>query len=277
MWVDDYQRDGYYFPVQVLSAAEAQGYRCALEENEAFCRAHPEHASLKTYPHMLLPWLDELMRQAAILDHVSAILGPDLMVWNTSFFTKEAASPSYVSWHQDLHYWGLDADDEVTAWVALSPATSASGCMRFVAGSHAVDNAPHRDTFSNNNLLSRGQELAVEVDESNAVDVVLQPGQMSLHHGKTYHASHPNRSDDRRIGVAIRYIKPSMAQANNTKTFAALVHGEDRFGHFQHAPAPASLFAPADRERALQARLQADKILYADASQAGLRTLAPGA
>ena len=88
----------------------------------------------------------------------------------------------------------------MTAWVALSPATIESGCMRFVAGSHKQPIVPHFDTHAEQNLLTRGQEIEVEVEEADATDVVLRPGQVSLHHGHLFHASNPNDSDDRRIG-----------------------------------------------------------------------------
>ena len=96
----------------------------------------------------------------------------------------------------------------VTAWVALSPSTPESGCMRVVPGTHKREVVPHQDTFGAQNMLSRGQEIAVEVDEDHAVDLVLQPGQMSLHHVKIFHGSRQNRAKDRRLGFAIRYLPP---------------------------------------------------------------------
>src|SRR4029077_19544658 len=103
-------------------------------------------------------------------------------------------------WHQDSTYWGLSTPDVVTAWVAFTPSTVESGCMRVIPGSHLVDQLPHRDTFARHNLLSRGQEVAVEVDETKAQDVVLQPGEMSIHHVRLVHGSNVNRSSHRRIG-----------------------------------------------------------------------------
>ena len=78
---------------------------------------------------------------------VEDIIGPDILCWNTIIWIKEARSPSYVSWHQDLNYWGLDANDLVSAWLALSPATVESGCMRVLPGSHAEEALPHDDTL----------------------------------------------------------------------------------------------------------------------------------
>src|SRR5262249_57420913 len=111
----------------------------------------------------------------AILDAVGDVIGPDILVWSSSFFIKEPRDGAYVSWHQDATYWGLSEPDVVTAWIALTPSTVESGAMRMVPGTHH-EQVAHHDTFAPGNLLSRGQEIAVEVDEARAVDVVLQPG-----------------------------------------------------------------------------------------------------
>ena len=135
-------------------------------------------AAVYSAPHLLFPFVDEIMRRPSVLAPVAEILGPDLLIWSATLFIKEAGSPDHITWHQDLTYWGLDSTQEVTAWIALSPATVESGAMRFIPGSHGQAIVPHRDTFSDTNLLTRGQKIAVEVDEAEAVDVVLAPGQM---------------------------------------------------------------------------------------------------
>ena len=124
----------------------------------------------------------------------------------------------------------------LTAWVALSPATRASGCMRMLPGSQVGDIAPHKDTFAPNNMLSRGQEIQVAVDEAKVVDIVLPPGSMSFHHVKIAHGSDPNTSDDRRIGLAIRYIPAHVRQTTGQGDSATLVRGQDRFRHFEAEP-----------------------------------------
>jgi ectoine hydroxylase-related dioxygenase (phytanoyl-CoA dioxygenase family) len=242
-----FERDGFVFPHDVIGGDEAQAIRADLEAGEAELADRPDElAMLRSYPDRLLPSFDKLIRNPRLIDAASQILGPDLIVWSSGLFIKEANTPSYVSWHQDLTYWGLDDVDKVTAWVALSPATVQSGCMRFVPGSQKQRLVPHADTFAGDNLLSRGQEIAVEVDEADAVDVVLQAGQASLHHGHLFHASGPNGTGDRRIGVAIRYIAPSMKQKTGDRTLVAHVGGEDRHGHFNVAPPPEGRLLDAD-------------------------------
>ena len=270
MFVERYQRDGYFFPIDVMSEARAAELRGELELCQAELRSRP-NAAAGAHPHLVMPWVDALIREEAILGPVRELLGEDLLVWGTSFFVKEARSESYVSWHQDLHYWDLDDLEETTAWLALSPVTAANGCMRFVPGSHRGPDVDHRDTFAEENMLTRGQELAHEVDESEAVDVVLHPGQMSLHHGRTFHASHANRSGERRIGVAIRYISPSMRQTDGTRTLATLVSGTDRFGHFELTPPPSGVLMNEDVARAERAEDLRVPILYRTATKAGHR------
>ncbi|NQW12355.1 MAG: phytanoyl-CoA dioxygenase family protein [Alphaproteobacteria bacterium] len=235
--VDAYRRDGFVFPVDVLTEGEARALRADLEDAEARYKDDPATLGLvRGYPDRLLPSFDALTRHPALLAMARALLGPDLLVWSGALFLKEANTPSYVSWHQDLTYWALDNANEVTAWVALSPATVASGCMRFVPGSHTRQIVPHSDTFAADNLLTRGQEIAVDVAESDAVPIELNTGQASFHHGHLFHSSGPNTTDDRRIGAAIRYITPDMKQKTGEKTLVAHVSGEDRYGHFTIAP-----------------------------------------
>ena len=160
------------------------------------------------------------------------------MVWGSTFFIKEPRSESYVSWHQDLRYWGLNDGAVVSAWIALSSVNRANGCMRFVPESHKRGLVHHDDTFDASNFLTRGQEAAVTIDESKVVHVELAPGQASFHNGMLLHASAPNRSDDRRIGLVVNYIAPHVRQTVAKKDYAMLVRGEDRFGHFEHVSSP---------------------------------------
>jgi ectoine hydroxylase-related dioxygenase (phytanoyl-CoA dioxygenase family) len=237
--VDAYRDDGFVFPIDVLNATQASEVLQDLEAAEAELADDAEKlAILRSYPDRVLPSFDQLIRHPVLVNAASQVLGPDLMVWSASLFMKQPQSSHIVSWHQDLTYWGLDDAEETTGWVALSPATIESGCMQFVPGSHKQLQVPHEDTFDENNLLSRGQEIAVEVDEGDGVAVELQAGQASLHHGHLFHSSGPNRADYRRVGAAIRYIKPSMKQQSGDRSLVALVSGSDQYNHFTIADAP---------------------------------------
>ena len=191
----NFARDGFVFPIDVMSGQKAERYRQQLESVEQAARANtPGYNDQLNYLHVILPFVHEIVSNQRILDAVESILGPDILVWGSTFFIKEPHSESFVSWHQDLRYWGLDSEDEVSAWLALSPVTEANGCMRFVPGSHRGALVDHRDSFATNNALTRGQEAVIEIADDDTICVPLAPGQISLHHGKLLHCSGPNRS-----------------------------------------------------------------------------------
>jgi ectoine hydroxylase-related dioxygenase (phytanoyl-CoA dioxygenase family) len=267
--VSTYRQKGFHFPLRVLSAEEARGYRDRLEAHERATGA-PIAGNMRHKVHLLFTWANQLARHPAILDAVEDVIGPDILCWSTSFFIKEARSSSFVSWHQDATYWGLSTDDVITAWVAFADAPVESGAMKFWPGSHLRNQLEHRDTFDKDNLLSRGQEIAVDVPDGEGVDVALKAGEMSLHHVLLAHASGPNTTGDRRIGLAIRYIPPHVRQLK-VRDSAMLVRGRDTHGNFDHEPEPK---ADLD-EAALAAHRDAVdrnvKALYAGTGQTAFR------
>jgi non-haem Fe2+, alpha-ketoglutarate-dependent halogenase len=238
-----YDRDGYVSPIRVMSEDAAAELRARLEAAEAK-QGGPMAGALRFKPHILYTFLDDLVRDKGLLDAVEDVLGPDILCWASSFFTKEAHDPGFVSWHQDSTYWGLSTPEITTAWVALSPSTPENGCMRVIPGTHTAEQFSHTDTHHESNMLSRGQVIDTDVDESKAADIVLKPGEMSLHHVRLIHGSEANRSEDRRIGFAIRYIPPHLRQVNGPHDAAALVRGEDTHGHFEVDPSPVTDLDP---------------------------------
>jgi ectoine hydroxylase-related dioxygenase (phytanoyl-CoA dioxygenase family) len=258
--VAQYDRDGLYFPIRVLSATEAREFRLRLEAVERE-QGGPLRGELRHKGHLVFTWLDRLVRHPVILDAVEDILGPNILCWSSSFFIKEPRDPAYVSWHQDATYWGLSKPDIVTAWVAFTDATVENGAMRMVPGSHRAQ-VPHRDTFAPTNLLSRGQEIAVEVDEARAIDILLRAGEMSLHHVLMFHSSPPNRSEDRRIGFAVRYIPTYVRQVAGDGDSALLVRGVDDDHHFEPEEPPARDLAPEALARHAAIMERQARILY---------------
>jgi len=259
--VDAYASEGYLFPLRAMSEAQADACRLRLEENETRTGG-PLRASMRSKPHLFLAWAAELVRLPTILDAVEDLLGPDLLCWSSSFFIKGKRDPGFVSWHQDSTYWGLSHPDVVTAWVALSPSMRSNGCMRVIPGTHMIDQIPHRDTFAEHNLLTRGQEIEVPVDTARAVDIELAPGEFSLHHVRLVHGSEPNTSDVRRIGFAIRYIPTYVRQVVGKRDTATLVRGVDRFAHFDPEPRPAADFDPAAMEFHRKVVEETNSVLY---------------
>ena len=175
--VQQYHRDGCYFPVPVLGREEAAHYRRCLEQHEAKT-GNPLQGNWRHKTHLLFTWADELVHHPKILDAIEDVIGPDILCWTTNFFIKEANNPGFVSWHQDSTYWGLDPDDVITAWVAFTDATPENGYMQFMPG-----------------------------------------------------------SNDRRIGLAIRYI-PTYVRQTKVRDSAMLVRGTDKYHHFDDEPRP---------------------------------------
>lgn len=249
-----WQRDGYVSPIQILNEEDARSHRLRLEsvENE-FGSLH-----YRTKAHTLLtsPW--ELVTLPRVLDAVEAMIGPDILLFNVTYIIKEAHSPSHVSWHQDLTYWGLSDDTQVSMWLALSPATPESGCMRMVPGSHKQGVFDHETSDDDTNVLLQSQTVQGVAEES-AVMCPLKPGEASFHHGWTLHASMPNISDDRRIGLNVQFIAPHVRQTKHDRDSVILVRGEDRFGHYAYDRP-----AMADLEPEAVARQKELEMLYVD-------------
>ena len=215
-----------------------------------------------------MPLACEIGLHPAILDAVTGVLGPDVMLYSVEFLTKEAHTKHVVTMHQDLAYWGMgDMDNILTACLALSPATTASGCMDFVQGSHKNEILAHEDSFDDLNLLSRGQEIAVDIAEEDKVAVELPPGYMSLHHGLTIHGSGPNTSDDRRIGVAIRYVSAKMRKAGSAKDYAIPARGTFSKDSFETYDAPTGLFDAASMALYEEIRAEQAKVMMAGADK----------
>ncbi len=244
--VERFHRDGFVFPMTALDAA---GARACADRLERYERDTGKSAmkSLSLKAHVPFRMFSELVRHPRILDAMEDLLGPDVVCWGSSFFVKTAGSESYISWHADTYYYGLEPQDTVTVWVAFTPSDRVSGCLRCIPGSHRVeqgfDEAP-----SAHNMLGRGQTTR-GVDEATAVYMPLAPGQFSIHHECTVHSSEPNNSDYRRIGYSIHYCPAHVRQTRHTPEdglpAAALVRGVDAAGNWDEEPVTEVDFDPA--------------------------------
>lgn len=269
---DAYHQDGYLFPIQVADANQTLKWRSELETIEHDWLDNGLPLPLNIYKRVnaqvVLPLASEIGLYAPILDVVEGILGPNIMLYSVEFLTKEAHTKHVVTMHQDLAYWGMGNMDQIlTAWLALSPATTASGCMDFVKGSHKNAILDHEDSFDELNLLSRGQEIKVDVAPEDKIAVELPPGSMSLHHGLTVHGSGPNSSDDRRIGVAIRYISAEMRKDGGVKDYAIPARGTFEKDGFSPYPQPTELFSPESMKLYGEIRTEQAKVMMAGADK----------
>ncbi len=242
--IAQYQNDGFLHPVQIISPDEAAQMRQELEQIE---KDHPEVlvGAGRNNAHLVLPFLDAFVHNQRMLDVVEDLIGPDILVWASVLFIKEPKDPGYVSWHQDYTHMGLEPHAGVSAWLALTPSTVESGCMRMISGSHRSEILEHHDTFDEDNILTRGQTIH-DVDESKAVDLVLQPGEISLHHPHTIHASSPNLSTERRIGFTIQSYIPPHVRQTKIPGHVQRARGRDTYQHMIEVQRPGAPLTPGD-------------------------------
>jgi non-heme Fe2+,alpha-ketoglutarate-dependent halogenase len=232
--IGNYERDGIVFPICVLSEAEAGEFRGELER---VARDNPRRMDQL---HLSYPWAYRLASHSAVLDAVESLIGPEILIDGNLVFYKPPRDAGYASWHQDSVYSGWHLTPSVSAWIALTISEPANGCMRVIPGTHKQGVLEHDNVQDPNLLNKRGERLRMDVDESQAVDVVLKPGEMSLHHTNIVHGSNPNTSDGPRIGFIVRFVTN---RSTNRDREVMRVRGNADCSHLRLVEPPVSLSA----------------------------------
>lgn len=205
--IKQYQDEGFISPIRVIEESEALLIADMIKQAE---QDYPKeiHSQRRNNLHLSFSFLDSLAHNKIIVDAIEDLIGPDIALWGSVMFIKEPSSSQYVSWHQDATYMGMSNNSFATPWIALTHSNVETGCMSMISGSHKQQISKHVDTFASNNILTRGQEI-IDVDESLSVDLVLRPGEMSVHSGTIIHGSKPNKSEHRRVGFALQSFMPT--------------------------------------------------------------------
>jgi non-haem Fe2+, alpha-ketoglutarate-dependent halogenase len=175
----------------------------------------------------------DLCTAAPVLDFARGILGEDLLLWRSTIISKPTGGPAF-RWHQDYggvfgprEPYGLEPPLHLTVWLALTPVTVANGCLRFVPGAHHVLPSEPSGSGPRATLLTRPEF----VDESNAIDVRLAPGEAAVFGDRALHASRPNTTDESRIALAIRLTIPQVRVRSHFLAHRnMLVSGRDSLG-----------------------------------------------
>ena len=264
--VAQYERDGFLHPIPVLSPDEVHRLRSELEAWE-HSRGAPIDFPEKSKSYLLFDWADQLVHHPNILDAVEDVIGPDILVYHSTLFLKEARTGAFVRWHQDSAYFYLEPHLHVTAWVALSHASELAGCMRALPGSHRWGNIPHDDQPGALNMIRRGQGISQRFDAETGVAMPVAAGEMSLHHTDLVHASGANHSDDRRIGYAISYIPAHVRPVGAVRPHALCVRGRDH-GHFIAERRLQEALSPQDQNQHREALAAFRALQDADFAQA---------
>ena len=228
-----YQRDGYLAPIAVLEAHEANRY---LECFESFLEAWGKPIRRAENLHRVFPWAHDLACRP--LNTVAGLIAPglsgrDLVIWGTLAFCKYPQSPGFVPWHQDSAYTDfLAGAPSLTAWIALTHSNADNGCMRASPGTH-LTRLDHGRNQSRHNLLRQQHQLEGRRHDATAVDLILRPGEMSLHHLNLIHSSNPNVSTEKRLGFIVRCTTLAGLDDSSRKNMrernpAGLITAEDR-------------------------------------------------
>jgi non-heme Fe2+,alpha-ketoglutarate-dependent halogenase len=236
-----YAENGFLSPFTLCSPAEAGTMHDRFEDMERTLGEEPQKR-FRVKAHLPFPWLCDLISHPRLLDAVEDLIGPDILCWGSSFFTKKAADPRFISWHTDTFYYSFDPAETLTAWFSFNDATVESGCMRYIPGSHK-ETAIHDFFPDANNLAGQGQ-TARDVDESRAADAVLRAGEVVFHHESVIHGSQPNNSDHPRVGFSIHYCAPHVRETRFDGATALLLRGTDTHGYWDPDPMPKQDFDP---------------------------------
>jgi ectoine hydroxylase-related dioxygenase (phytanoyl-CoA dioxygenase family) len=240
--VASFRYNGFLFPIPALTPQEVATCLAGLDRLETELGAPVAEADVKWRSHAYAhsPWFNALIRHPRILDAVEDVIGPNILVWTSTFFIKEPGSPTFAAWHQDGTYFGLDPHEQVCAWVALTDATHEAGCMEMLS-SRGVPRQMHHAALGLANSINRaGQTITETFDESNPVAMALPAGSFSLHHEFAVHRSAPNNAAHRRVGIGLNFIPTHVRVNGPVRPCSMLVRGMDTYGHFDLIEPPSA-------------------------------------
>jgi ectoine hydroxylase-related dioxygenase (phytanoyl-CoA dioxygenase family) len=232
--IDSYRYNGFLSPFPALSPEETAACLAGLQRFESFIGSPVPKADMhwRSLTHACLPFYADLVRNPKILDVVESLIGPDILVWTSTFFIKEANSPTFAAWHQDSTYFGLAPYEQVTAWVALTDASQGAGCIEVLSAHGKPRQMRHVPKKLANSINRTGQTITEPLDDAGVLAMPLEVGQFSLHHTLCVHRSAPNHTPHRRVGLGINYIPAHVRTTGSKRMPAMLVRGTDRYGHF---------------------------------------------
>jgi ectoine hydroxylase-related dioxygenase (phytanoyl-CoA dioxygenase family) len=242
--VDSFHYDGFLFPIPALTPDEVATCLAGLHRLESDLGSPVAEAEVKWRSHAYAhsPWFNDLIRHPRILDAIEDVIGPNILVWTSTFFIKEPHSPTYAAWHQDGAYFGLEPREQVCAWVALTDASREAGCMEQLSSRGAAREYHHAALGLANSINRAGQTIVDDFDRSNPTAMALPTGSFSLHHEFAVHRSAPNNASHRRVGIGLNYVPTHARVDGPVRCCAMLVRGEDTYGHFD-------LIDPPEAER----------------------------
>ena len=262
-----YNDEGFISPINIFSKEKAKEIRNEIELIENKIPGELEKSG-RYNAHLISPLLDEVTHNSKILDAVQSLIGENILVCGTTLFIKNPNEKGFVSYHQDAKYIGLEPHNWVTAWVAITDSNEKNGCMRMWSGSHKDNLKEHDQKFNEGNLLTRGQTVK-NIPKEKITPLILEAGQMSLHHPTVVHGSELNKSNDRRIGFVIQsYIGTNVKQVLG-KNSVQLARGVDKFNYHEIIGRPLNLLDEKDIRLKKQENDNLQEIFYKGSDKKG--------
>jgi len=262
-----YEDKGFVSPINIFSKEKANEIRNEIELIEKEIPGELDNSG-RYNAHLISPLLDEVTHHPKILDAVQSLIGEDILVCGTTLFIKNPHEKGFVSYHQDAKYIGLEPHNWVTAWIAITDSNEHNGCMRMWSGSHKDNLKDHDQMFNEGNLLTRGQTVN-NVPREETTPLILEAGQMSLHHPTVVHGSDLNKSNDRRIGFVIQsYIGTNVKQVIG-KNSVQLARGVDNYNFHEKIKRTKLLMNEKDLELKKKENDNLQEIFYKGATKKG--------
>jgi phytanoyl-CoA hydroxylase len=202
-----YERDGYVIVRNVLDETLVREAR----EHVDWLLARNPGLRAEQLGHTLMtddPFWVRLISDDRLLDVAEQFIGPNIALFASHYIAKPPFDGQPVLWHQDGSFWPLEPMEVTTLWLAVDPSTPENGCMRVIPGTHRTALQDMQEETDVANVLNAQIDPAM-VDDSQAVDIVLAPGDVSIHHPNIIHGSNANHSPQWRRGLTIRYIPTS--------------------------------------------------------------------
>ena len=156
--------------------------------------------------HLDSPVVAQLCTHPAILAQIAPLLGSDLVVWRSLFFSK-GPNGVEIPWHQDAYFWKLEPPITVTAWLAIDRAHSRDHCLEVIPGSHRTV-LPHLAAPPGCQFPQTTDPQSF--DASRAVELEMEPGTFILFDHRLIHRSRAG-GEGRRLALSAR-IAPSFVK-----------------------------------------------------------------
>jgi len=204
--VQQYRQEGYTICDQLLPPAELGPMADYLDQfiaEQGKAGRRPEHLDK---PHVWDYRIRQMCSHPLILDAIEQFIGPNIVLFSSHIISKAKGDGLAVPWHQAGNYWPLEPMNVVTLWLAIDDSTLVNGCMKVIP--HTQDTGPieHvKDEHPETKVLHEALPGHL-IDESKAVNCVLQRGGASFHAPWLFHGSQPNTSTKRRCGFTMRFM-----------------------------------------------------------------------